>query len=200
MVSFSNGYVTLLSSSFFHSSHQQFKSEDLQKPYETYCNKYCSGFDSWEPVQNNQRLGPILASFSATTPAPSNSGLWTLDSLFLLPRSRLKYYLKLYNRLLKNTDNKLLVGPVEALNQLLDVLESRLSIKVGDSGSEAPLPPAPLPSPPQPRIETVDEIVIDMRNQSLSPPVPSNTTLRPLETDSKTGSETSSNNGSASGG
>lgn len=28
-------------------------------------------------------------------------GLWTLDGLFLLPYARLKYYKKLYSRLLK---------------------------------------------------------------------------------------------------
>ena len=130
-------------------------------------------------MQSNARLGPILEQFSESNP-PSNGGVWTLDSLFLLPRLRLKYYLKLYNRLLKNTDNKLLVGAVEALNRLLEILESRSDVNVA-----AKSPPAP---------EAEDEVVIDMRNQ-LSPPGPPKS-LRPQE-EGITGSETSSNPGSS---
>jgi len=141
-------------------------------------------------VQSNPRLGTILAQFSSTTPAPSNSGIWTLDSLFLLPKTRLRYYLKLYNRLLKNTDNRLLIGAVDTLNSLMDTLESRSTLRVGD------LTPVTTTAAP---VETEDEVVIDMRHQTLSPPVPP-AILRPVEQDSKTGSETSSNHGSASAG
>ncbi|KAH9486848.1 hypothetical protein JR316_0000913 [Psilocybe cubensis] len=165
--------------------------DDLKKPYETYCSKYCSGFDTWQPVQSNSRLGPILAQFSSANPAPSNGGIWTLDSLFLLPKARLKYYLKLYNRLLKNTDNRLLIGAVETLNHLMDILDSRTSVKVGEQGSDAPAIPA---------LETEDEIVIDMRNHTLSPSAPAKPPLRLADNDTNTGSETSSNRGSASGG
>lgn len=164
--------------------------EDLRKPYENYCVKYCSGFDNWEPVQSNPKLGPILFQFSDTSPSPSNAGIWTLDSLFLLPKSRLKYYLKLYNRLLKNTDNPLLIDAVNTLNDLMDILEERNSIKVGDAQSIAPSKP----------IEAEDEVVIDMRNPPSAPPKtpikPSDPTVQEL----KTGSETSSNRGSASAG
>ena len=113
----SNGFVDTSDDAPHNSSPTQI--DDLKKPYESYCSKYCCGFDAWEPVQSNARLGPILVQFSSTNPAPSNAGVWTLDALFLLPKLRLKYYLKLYNRLLKNTDNRLLVSAVETLNDLL---------------------------------------------------------------------------------
>jgi len=119
-----------------------------------------------------------------------NSGIWTLDSLFLLPKTRLKYYLKLYNRLLKNTDNRLLVSAVDTLNNLMDTLESRSTLRVGDQAAATTIA-AP--------VETVDEVVIDMRNPTLSPLAPP-AILRSVEQDSKTGSETSSNHGSVSAG
>ncbi|KAF9473120.1 hypothetical protein BDN70DRAFT_412046 [Pholiota conissans] len=165
--------------------------DDLKKPYETYCTKYSSGFDTWEPVQSNTRLGPILVQFSVTNPPPNNADVWTLDSLFLLPKLRLKYYRKLYNRLLKNTDNRLLVGAVETINDLMDTLESRSLIKVGDQKSETFAAAG---------LQPEDEIVIDMQNQKSSPPMPTPKALRLAENDAKTDSETSSNHGSISAG
>lgn len=165
--------------------------DDLKKPYESYCIKYCCGFDSWEPIQSNAKLGAILDQFSSSHPAPSNGGMWTLDALFLLPKLRLKYYLKLYNRLLKNTDNRLLVNAVEALHDLLDTAEGRSSIKVGNRISEIPA---------QTPLETEDEVVIDMRNQPMSPPIPTVKVLPSNVAEVKTGSETSSNHGSISAG
>lgn len=111
-------------------------------------------------MQSNPRLAAILEQFSATNPAPSDSGIWTLDGLFLLPRSRLKYYQKLYNRLLKNTDNRLLISAVETLNMLIATLDSRQTIQVGDRNS-AVLPPLPL--------DTEDAVVVDMRTDAMNP-------------------------------
>lgn len=93
--------------------------------------------------------------------------------------------------MLKNTDNRLLVGAVEALNDLLDTVEGRSLIKVGGQDSETP---AHAP------VETEDEVVIDMRNQPSSPPIPAVKVLQSNEVEVKTGSETSSNHGSASAG
>ncbi|KAF9569659.1 hypothetical protein CPC08DRAFT_812654 [Agrocybe pediades] len=165
--------------------------DELAKPYETYCTKYCTGFDTWEPVQSNARLGPILLQFSSSNPAPSNAGTWTLDALFLLPKTRLKYYLKLYNRLLKNKDNRSLVEAVETLNRLMDTVEARASVKVGEKKHE---------SLKAPTLQTEDEVVIDMRSQTSSPPTAEFASLRLLDVEAKTGSETSSNHGSVSGG
>ena len=112
--------------------------DDLKVPYTTYCTKFCAGFDVWEPVQSNQKLSGILAAFSAACPPPtsSNTSSWTLDALFLLPKTRLSYYKKLYGRLLKTTepgrsDYRLLVGALDTLEFLLGVVESRSTVKPG---------------------------------------------------------------------
>lgn len=86
------------------------------------------------------------------------------DSLFLLPKGRLKYYKKLYGRLLKSTapgrsDHKLLVGAVDKLDALLDTIEHRETVRVGGSDD---------PPPQQAPVEDFeDEVVIDMRTQSM---------------------------------
>ena len=93
----------------------------------------------------------------------------TLDELFLLPKGRIKYYKKLYNRLLKSTtpgrsDHRLLSSALDKLDKLLATLDNRMELRVGD---DAPAPEAPPP------IETEDEVVIDMRTrQSTLEPQP----------------------------
>lgn len=148
-----------------------FQIEDLDAPYTRYCNTYSVGFDSWEPVASNAALPPLLATLSeshpptAATSTPVDGSIptsWTLDGLFAVPRIRLKYYKKLYSRLLKSTqpgrsDHKLLVGATERLDGLLAIAMSRLSVIVGSpeqenataepqgpSTPEAPLPPPPM--------------------------------------------------------
>jgi hypothetical protein len=148
--------------------------DDLEGPYTAYCDKYCTGFDVWDPIVSNSRLPKVLASFSTLTPPPPSaipppeSGehpIWTLDALFLLPKGRLKYYRKLYSRLLKSTtpgrsDHKLLVGALDKLDRLMDTLEAREDLLVGSFGSSVP-PPKLSPG------ETEDEVVIDLRTQSV---------------------------------
>jgi hypothetical protein len=96
----------------------------------------------------------VLETFSSVNP-PSESSVWTLDALFLIPKERLKYYRKLYARLLKSTapgrsDHKLLLGAMDKLDHLLATVDGRGHVQVG------------LPNPPVPRIETEDEVVINM--------------------------------------
>ncbi|RPD64966.1 hypothetical protein L227DRAFT_650102 [Lentinus tigrinus ALCF2SS1-6] len=152
--------------------------DDLDGPYTNYCSKFCSGFDTWEPVQSNSRVRTNLAMFSSSNPPPlptsspahpAEPPIWTLDELFLLPKGRLKYYKKLYSRLLKSTspgrsDHRMLSGALEKLDRLLATLDSRAQIRVGGSTpKEEALPP----------IETEDEVVIDMRaRQSTLEPQP----------------------------
>ena len=111
--------------------------------------------------------------FSASNPPPlpptspehpSEPPLWTLDDLFLLPKGRLRYYRKLYSRLLKSTspgrsDHRLLTAALEKLDSLVSTLDERVHRKVwGDMQPpmvaepesvvdlhprENPLPPAP---------------------------------------------------------
>ena len=83
---------------------------------------------------------------------------------------RLKYYQKLYNRLLKNTDNRLLLDAVDTLNMLIAILDSRQTILVGDQNLAMSAPPA---------LDTEDEVVIDMRTEALSPP----STVKALQTE-----------------
>lgn len=147
--------------------------EDLESPYTKYCTNYCSGYDFWAPVQSNERLRTTLATFSSSNPPPTteqqnatNPSIWTLDELFLLPKHRLRYYRKLYSRLLKSTtpgrsDHRVLSGALEKLDSLLGTLEERASVAVG--GPEPPV------------VETEDEVVIDLRtrNSTMPPPPPS---------------------------
>ncbi|KAF8584498.1 hypothetical protein K439DRAFT_1346092 [Ramaria rubella] len=123
--------------------------DDLDAPYTKYCTNYAAGFDVWQPILDNTRLPPILAALSSVHPPPSsrlpasptisesrNAHMWTLDALFALPRARLKYYKKLYIRLLKSTqpgrsDHKLLTGAVEKLEMLLGMLTERDAIIIG---------------------------------------------------------------------
>ena len=161
---------------------------ELEEPYTSYCERYCTGFDIWEPVRNNTRLPGVLAAFSANLPPPNassanpDSQIWTLDDLFLLPMGRLKYFKKLYGRLLKGaqpgrSDYKHLVDAAEKLDKLLATLDARAMIKAGS-------PPA------VPEVE--DEVVVDLRSPTEVSKVRE---LPPVET--TTGSETSSARGSS---
>lgn len=132
------------------------KIDELEQPYMTYAGRYCIGFDEWELVKSNSKLPAVLQAFSASNPPPPalpqptrllNPSLWTLDALFLLPKGRLKYYRKLYSRLLKSTtpgrsDHRLLTGALEKLDALLATLDDRANNSVGTPGSSRiPLPP-----------------------------------------------------------
>jgi len=163
--------------------------DELEAPYTSYCERFCLGFDEWEPVRHNPRLPGVLAAFSEALPPPSasstnpNSQIWTLDDLFLLPMGRLKYFKKLYGRLLKGTqpgrnDYKLLADADEKLDNLLAIFDTRANIKVGSS------------TPAAPGVE--DDVVVDLRSVTRV----SKTQEHPL-LDTRTGSETSSPRGSS---
>jgi hypothetical protein len=123
-------------------------------------------------VASNSKLPSTLAAFSDSNPPPLSPSsqahlpepaTWTLDSLFLLPHGRLKYYKKLYGRLLKSTapgrsDHKLLLGAMEKLERLLATVEGRFDTKLQST----------------PAIETVDEVVVAVRDKppQYSPPDP----------------------------
>ncbi|KIJ68349.1 hypothetical protein HYDPIDRAFT_106533 [Hydnomerulius pinastri MD-312] len=130
--------------------------DDLDRPYTTYADNFCAGFDDWEPVRSNPKLSGVLETFSTSNPPPATTvqtsrlpdpSLWTLDALFLLPKGRLQYYRKLYSRLLKSTtpgrsDHRLLTGALEKLDDLLTTLDNRAHIRVGEFDAP-PLPPTP---------------------------------------------------------
>jgi hypothetical protein len=156
--------------------------DDLEGPYTAYCYHYCAGFDVWDPILSNPHLQPILITFSEAIPPPtalvagSDNPVWTLDSLFLIPKFRLRYYKKLYGRLLKSTapgrsDYRLLVVALEKLGNLLTTLEERANLKAGTTL---------LPTPDS---NSVDEVVIDMRNQRLGEEAGQSDVLRTSMTD-----------------
>jgi hypothetical protein len=116
-------------------------------------------------VRNNTRLPGVLEAFSANLPPPTvssadpNSQIWTLDELFLLPMGRLKYFKKLYGRLLKRTqpgrsDHKLLADAAEKLDKLLTILDARATVLAGSTSPTASV--------------AEDEVVVDLRSPTSS--------------------------------
>ncbi|GAA5999679.1 hypothetical protein JCM10207_005866 [Rhodosporidiobolus poonsookiae] len=98
---------------------------DIEPAYTRYATTIQLDFDLYTPVQSNPKLGPILASlpFPASLPPPSQPEPVTLDRLFSLPLHRIKYYQRLYAKLLRSTqegrsDHALLVSANEKLARL----------------------------------------------------------------------------------
>ncbi len=126
--------------------------DDLEAPYSRFCDTFLADFDAWSTVQSNPRLPKLLDEVSGATDAEGKPVVfsdrkrdpnepWTLDGLFALPHLRLKYYKKLYSRLLKSTqpgrsDHRLLVGANEKLDDLVDRSKRRLTVSVLDEAAE----------------------------------------------------------------
>jgi hypothetical protein len=122
--------------------------DDLLPSYTRYSTTFMTSFDSYPPILTNPNLPRILSEVNASlTPPPPNvdmsgsRGVWTLDGLFLLPYARLKYYKKLYSRLLKSTvpgrsDHTVLITANERLDALLDATKDRLSMTVDGEPKE----------------------------------------------------------------
>jgi hypothetical protein len=109
--------------------------DDLAEPYGRYGNSYMTGFDRYPPITSNSALPPIIQAINASHPPPGSLPGWTVDTLFLLPYTRLRYYKKLYTRLLRSTkegksDHKLLLVANDRLDNLLSQVEARLSVGV----------------------------------------------------------------------
>lgn len=124
--------------------------DDMEAPYQRYCDNYFTDFDSWPTVQSNAKLHSLLETVSETA-QPDGSPVvysdrkrkqgqvWTLDQLFALPQTRVKYYKKLYSRLLKSTqegrsDHRLLVNANEKLDELISRSKTRISMSILDDG------------------------------------------------------------------
>ncbi|KAJ1045073.1 hypothetical protein NDA14_007927 [Ustilago hordei] len=120
--------------------------DDLEAPYTRFCESYLADFDAWGVVQSNPRISKLLEEVSGATDAEGNPMVfsdrkrdpnepWTLDSLFALPHIRLRYYKKLYSRLLKSTqpgrsDHRLLVRANDKLDELVEKSKRRLAVSV----------------------------------------------------------------------
>ncbi|CAD6903188.1 unnamed protein product [Tilletia controversa] len=123
--------------------------DDLDGPYSRFCDNFFANFDNWPTVQSNARL-PVLLTEVSRPPADGSAPVysdrkrqpdepWTLDGLFALPHTRLKYYKKLYSRLLKSTqpgrsDHRLLILANEKLDELLERSKSRVTMSLLDEG------------------------------------------------------------------
>ena len=106
-----------------------------------------TGFDSYAPISNNTLLPGILADISKTSPPTPPLSAWSLDALFILPHTRLRYYRKLYARLLRSTkegrsDHKLLLVANQRLDALVAQVESRLETDVSEEDSTGGSPTA----------------------------------------------------------
>ncbi|KAL1409909.1 hypothetical protein Q8F55_003908 [Vanrija albida] len=111
--------------------------DDLEPSYGRYGTIYLAGFDSYLPVSGNPALAPILDEVTISCPPSPPVERWTLDALFILPYTRLRYYRKLYTRLLKNTqegrsDHRLLANANERLETLIADVERRLELDVSE--------------------------------------------------------------------
>ncbi|WWC59198.1 uncharacterized protein I303_101748 [Kwoniella dejecticola CBS 10117] len=112
--------------------------DDLEPAYHKYCTTFLAGFDSYQPVTRNQLLAGILNEISASCSPTPPLNQWSLDALFILPYTRLRYYRKLYARLLRSTkegrsDHKLLVVANQRLEGLVGQVESRLEMDVSEN-------------------------------------------------------------------
>jgi len=117
------------------------KIDDMEPSYHKYSSAFMTGFDSYSLVTKNVLLPGILTEISTGTPPPAPLNQWTLDALFVLPYTRLRYYRKLYARLLRSTkegrsDHRLLVVANQRLESLVNEVEARLEIDVAEEESD----------------------------------------------------------------
>ncbi|WRT65017.1 uncharacterized protein IL334_001958 [Kwoniella shivajii] len=111
--------------------------DDLEPAYHKYCTHFLTGFDSYVPVTRNGLLPGILSDISTSCAPTPPLTHWSLDALFILPYTRLRYYRKLYARLLRSTkegrsDHKLLVVANQRLEELVNQVETRLESDVSE--------------------------------------------------------------------
>ena len=135
--------------------------DNLQAPYANYLAVYMPLLDTSPSILSNKDLHHVLAQVSRELPRSAGpDSAWTLDAFFALPIERLRFYKKLYGRLLRNTqpgrsDHTMLQSANQTLNELIDTAVQRQSI----SRPGAVLTPLALPRSTEP-VERV-----------LSPPV-----------------------------
>ena len=120
--------------------------ESLYGPYSRYCHAYMRDFDSWAPIKSNAQLQRILSQLAAEYPRQPSpptalpgsrpfAERWSLDALFLLPLHRVRFYKRLYSRLLRGTqpgrsDHQLLKAANEKLDSLLEIIQQREATSV----------------------------------------------------------------------
>jgi hypothetical protein len=119
---------------------------DIEPAYTRYATTISLDFDSYDLVQSNPKLAPILASLpwpsSLPSPPSPSDAVVTMDRLFKLPFYRVRYYQRLYAKLLRSTqegrsDHALLVSANEKLAKLEEMCEEgRKRSVLGPGGKE----------------------------------------------------------------
>jgi len=99
--------------------------DKLQPPYWQYLASYVPNLSELPPVQANTELAAILTQLSREVPRTAAEPTWTLDDFFELPLLRLRFYKKLYSRLLRSTqpgrsDHELLANANKKLDMLVE--------------------------------------------------------------------------------
>lgn len=117
--------------------------DDLEPSYARYATIFLTGFDSYPAVCSNEQLHTILDEICISAPPTPPLERWSLDALFILPYTRLRYYRKLYSRLLQNTtegrsDHRLLATAAQRLDMLVNQVESRLETDVSEEDTPVP--------------------------------------------------------------
>ena len=108
--------------------------DNLQAPYANYLAVYMPLLDTSPSILSNKDLHHVLAQVSRELPRSAGpDSAWTLDAFFALPIERLRFYKKLYGRLLRNTqpgrsDHTMLQSANQTLNELIDTAVRRQSI------------------------------------------------------------------------
>jgi hypothetical protein len=114
---------------------------EIEPAYARYIKTFSIGFDAFPPVRANPQVSAVLSRivWPASLPRPSSEldEIVTMDVLFELPGERLRYYKKLYDKLLKSTqegksDHLLLVKANEKLDFLLVGMEEARMRRVGE--------------------------------------------------------------------
>ncbi|RIA94808.1 hypothetical protein C1645_817512 [Glomus cerebriforme] len=95
--------------------------KEMEGPYSTYCKNYRRGVDLWPEIDNNLNLQQTLNVISAKRNKPV-----TLDYLFEAPLKRIRYYKKLYMRILKSSepgrpDYDILVNANKRIDNLIEL-------------------------------------------------------------------------------
>jgi hypothetical protein len=109
--------------------------EDLTAPYERYAAIYLSNFNTYPAIVNNEKLDDILAKVSTTLRPVPPLDRWTIDTFFLLPYARLRYYRRLYQRLLDvgiegRNDQPMLQDARNTLDRIISSVRERLDMDV----------------------------------------------------------------------
>lgn len=124
------GIHVKLNSSYLH---QQV--EDLAAPYERYASIYLTNFNTYTAIVNNEKLSDILAKMSTISRPIPPLDRWTIDTFFLLPYARLRYYRRMYEKLLKSategkSDHRMLQDALDSLDRIVMSVKKRLDMDV----------------------------------------------------------------------